>query len=148
MTKLTTMTEDMLAIKCAEVMYEQDEATRFLGISLNSISPGEAIMSMEVKPWMLNGHQTCHGGFIFSLADSVFAFACNSRNQIVVGQSVSIDYVAPAKLGDILTASSLERKVGGKTGLYDVTVTNALGDDIAYFRGRSYRVKGQHIQDV
>ena len=139
------MTEQEIARACADIMYENDQASQFLGINLVDIAPGQATMSMEIKPYMLNGHENCHGGFIFSLADSCFAFACNSRNNICVGQSVSIDYLSPGKLGEVLTASAVELKHGGRTGLYEITVNAPNGSAVAHFRGRSYRLQGQHI---
>jgi len=143
----TVMSEQALAQACATLMYEKDSASRSLGIELTSIAPGQAVMTMTVKAWMLNGVNTCHGGFIFSLADSCFAFACNSRNQIYVAQSVNIDYLSPGLLGEILTASAVELKAGGMTGLYDVNVTAPSGKVVAYFRGKSHRIKGQHIAE-
>ena len=119
-----------------------------MGISLLSIAPGECRMTMKVRPDMLNGHLTCHGGFLFAFADSTFAFACNSRNLNTVASGCTIDYLAPAFEGDVLTAHAQERSLAGRTGVYDVTITNQDGKAVALFRGRSYRIKGQVIGQV
>jgi acyl-CoA thioesterase len=95
---------------------------------------------------MLNGHAICHGGFIFSLADSAFAFACNSYNLSTVASGCAIDFVAPAREGDVLTAAARERSASGRTGVYDIEVTNQRGEAVALFRGKSYRVKGHVIE--
>ncbi|WP_426115092.1 hydroxyphenylacetyl-CoA thioesterase PaaI [Massilia sp. PWRC2] len=131
-----------LAELAGRTMYERDPATRSLGIALVEIRPGYARMSMTVRPAMLNGHQSCHGGYIFLLADSAFAFACNSYNLVTVGAGCSIDYVAPGRLGDVLFAEGVEQVVAGKTGVYDITVRNQDGRIIALFRGKSHRVAG------
>lgn len=131
-----------LAELAAQTMYRADMASQGLGIRLVSVSPGQASMTMTVRPDMLNGHKTCHGGFLFSLADSAFAFACNSRNQVTVASGCSIDFLAPALEGDVLTATATEYSLAGRTGVYDVHVTNQEGKRLAVFRGRSYRIKG------
>jgi acyl-CoA thioesterase len=131
-----------LAELAGKTMYERDPATRHLGIALAAIRPGYARMTMTVRPEMLNGHQSCHGGYIFLLADSAFAFACNSHNAVTVGAGCSIDYVAPGRLGDLLEAEGVEQVVAGKTGVYDITVRNQHGQIIALFRGKSHRVAG------
>ena len=136
-----------LAELTGRVMYERDPASQTLGARLESIAPGEAVMSMTVRAEMLNGHQTCHGGFIFALADSTFAFACNSRNLVTVASGCTIDYLAPAFEGDRLTATASEYSLAGRTGIYDVHVRNQAGKAIAVFRGRSYRIKGNVVQD-
>ncbi len=131
-----------LAELAAKTMYERDPATRDLGIELLEIRPGYARMSMTVRATMLNGHQSCHGGYIFLLADSAFAFACNSHNFVTVGAGCTIDYVAPGRVDDVLTAEGVEQVVAGKTGVYDITVRNQHGQTIALFRGKSHRVAG------
>jgi acyl-CoA thioesterase len=131
-----------LAELTAKVMYSKDAASQGLDIQLMRVAPGEALMQMAVRPDMLNGHNICHGGFIFTLADSTFAFACNARNALTVASGCSIDYLAPGYAGDILTAHAVERSLAGRTGLYDVLVTNQDGRQIALFRGRSYRTRG------
>lgn len=136
-----------LAELAARSMYENDAASQALGMRLVSVAPGQAAMAMTVRADMLNGHKTCHGGFIFALADSTFAFACNSRNMATVASGCSIDYLAPGFEGDVLTARADEYSLAGRTGVYDVHVTNQDGKRIAIFRGRSYRIKGQVVGD-
>jgi acyl-CoA thioesterase len=126
-------------------MYAVDGASRGLGIKLEAIERGYAKMSMPVRPEMLNGHKICHGGFIFTFADSAFAFACNSYNHITVAAGASIEFLAPAFLDDVLIAEAREQSLSGRTGFYDVTVTNQRGEQIALFRGRSQRVKGEIV---
>lgn len=137
-----------LAEAVGQGMYGVDPASQAMGISLLSIAPGECRMTMKVRPDMLNGHLTCHGGFLFAFADSTFAFACNSRNLNTVASGCTIDYLAPAFEGDVLTAHAQERSLAGRTGVYDVTITNQDGKAVALFRGRSYRIKGQVIGQV
>lgn len=145
---LTVLPEDpqALAELAGRAMYERDPASQALGARLDSISPGQATMSMTVRPDMLNGHKTCHGGFIFALADSTFAFACNSRNLVTVASGCTIDYLAPALEGDRLTARASEYSLAGRTGVYDIHVSNQDGKPIAVFRGRSYRIKGYVVE--
>lgn len=137
-----------LAEATAKSMYARDNATQSLGMKIEEVRPGYARLSMLVRNDMLNGHATCHGGFIFSLSDSAFAFSCNSRNLNTVAAGCSIDYVAPAFAGDVLTAEAQERSLAGRTGVYDITVTNQAGKLIALFRGKSYRIKGEVIPDA
>lgn len=141
---LDDVTKDAQALAelAGKTMYERDPASKGLGMTLDEIRPGYARMSMRVRPDMLNGHASCHGGFIFTLADSAFAFACNSHNFNTVGAGCTIDYLAPGREGDVLTAEAQEQALAGKTGVYDVTVTNAEGKTIALFRGKSHRVSG------
>ena len=136
-----------LAEAAGQAMYAGDAASRNLGMTLDRIAPGRARMSMAVRPDMLNGHGTCHGGFIFALADSAFAFACNSRNQNTVGSGCTIDYLAPAREGDVLSADAVERSLSGRTGVYDVTVIDQEGRTVAIFRGRSYRIQGNLVPE-
>ncbi len=142
---ISTHNVQQIAEAAAAAMLARDPATRTLGMKLIDIAPGFARMTMAVRPEMLNGHQTCHGGFIFSLADSAFAFACNSHNQNTVGSGCTIDYLAPAMLHDVLMAEATEQSLAGRTGVYDVLVTNQDGRRIALFRGRSYRIKGEVV---
>lgn len=132
-----------LAELAANAMYRADQASQALGIQLVSVTPGNAVMAMTVRSDMINGHKVCHGGFVFSLADSAFAFACNSRNQATVASGCTIDFLAPAFEGDVLTATAQEYSLAGRTGIYDVHVTNQNGDKVAVLRGRSYRIRGQ-----
>lgn len=131
-----------LAELAGKTMYERDPASQALGMLLDEIRPGYARMSMRVRGDMLNGHATCHGGYIFMLADSAFAFACNSHNFNTVGAGCTIDYLAPGREGDMLVAEAVEQALQGKTGVYDITVTNQEGKKIALFRGKSHRVGG------
>lgn len=134
-----------LAELTARVMYAGDTASQALGAKVDAVAPGQSTMSMVVRADMLNGHKTCHGGFIFALADSAFAFACNARNAVTVASGASIDFLAPAYEGDMLTARANESALAGRTGLYDVEVVNQDAKRIALFRGRSYRIKGQVV---
>jgi len=134
-----------LAELAGKTMYERDPASQALGMTLDEIRPGYARMRMRVREDMLNGHGTCHGGFIFTLADSAFAFACNSHNLNTVGAGCTIDYLAPGRAGDVLVAEATEQALAGKTGVYDVVVTDAEGRRIALFRGKSHRVSGQVV---
>jgi acyl-CoA thioesterase len=134
-----------LAEAVGAAMFAVDAASQGLGMTVVDMAPGYARLTMRVRPDMLNGHQTCHGGFMFTLADSAFAFACNSRNVSTVASGCTIDFVAPAFAGDELTAVAQERSLSGRTGVYDVTVTNQEGKALAMFRGRSYRIKGQIV---
>ncbi|OGT83354.1 MAG: phenylacetic acid degradation protein PaaD [Gammaproteobacteria bacterium RIFCSPLOWO2_02_FULL_61_13] len=139
---MTAMTEAELAQACAESMFARDSAARELGIKIESAGPGESRVTMTVQARMLNGHGVCHGGFIFTLADTAFAYACNSRNSVNLAQSCSIDFINPAREGDVLTATAGQHHQFSRTGLYDITVARADGEVVARFRGRSYRVKG------
>ena len=136
-----------LAELAGRTMYERDPASQKLGMTLEQIRPGYALMRMRVREDMLNGHGTCHGGYIFMLADSAFAFACNSHNFNTVGAGCSIDYLAPGREGDVLSAEAVEQALSGKTGVYDVVVSNQEGRTLALFRGKSHRVSGM-VADV
>jgi len=136
------MTADELARACADAMWETDLASQHLGIKVESVDAGAARLTMTIAAHMVNGHGTAHGGYIFALADSAFAFACNTYDQRTVGQMASVTYLAPARAGDVLTATATERARQGRSGLYDVTVTNQDGIHIAEFRGHSRTVKG------
>ena len=131
-----------LAELAGKTMYERDSASQALGMLLDEIRPGYARMSMRVRGDMLNGHATCHGGYIFMLADSAFAFACNSHNFNTVGAGCTIDYLAPGFEGDVLVAEAVEQALQGKTGVYDIKVSNQDGRTVALFRGKSHRVSG------
>ncbi len=135
-----------LARATGEAMYEKDHASRTLGLTLEEIGPGYARMSMKVREDMVNGHAICHGGIIFTLADSTFAFACNSHNHVTVAQGATIEYLAPGKLGDVLTAIGEERHMAGKTGIYDIRVSNQDGRSVALFRGKSFRIGGHLVE--
>ena len=131
-----------LAELAGKTMYARDPASQALGMLLDEIRPGYARMSMRVRGDMLNGHATCHGGYIFMLADSAFAFACNSHNFNTVGAGCSIDYLAPGREGDVLVAEAVEQALQGKTGVYDIKVSKQDGSTVALFRGKSHRVSG------
>ncbi len=131
-----------LAEQAGKAMFDRDPASQALGMALAEIRPGYARMTMAVRQDMLNGHQICHGGYIFMLADSAFAFACNSHNYNTVGSGCTIDFLAPGQLGDMLSAEAVEQTLSGKTGVYDVRVTNQHGRSVALMRGKSHRVAG------
>jgi acyl-CoA thioesterase len=135
-----------LSERVVAAMYARDRASQALGIELAAVGPGHAELTMTVRAQMLNGHAICHGGFIFTLADSAFAYACNSYNLATVASGCAIDFVAPAREGDVLTALAQERSVSGRTGVYDIEVKNQRGETIAYFRGKSYRIKGHVVE--
>jgi acyl-CoA thioesterase len=135
-----------LAELAGKTMFERDPASQALGMTLDAIRPGYARMSMRVRDDMLNGHGTCHGGYIFMLADSAFAFACNSHNVNTVGAGCTIDYLAPGRAGDVLVAEAVEQALSGKTGVYDVVVADQDGRKVALFRGKSHRVAGHVVE--
>ena len=135
-----------LARAVADRMFANDRASRGLGMAIASVGPGSATLTMTVRGDMLNGHALCHGGYIFTLSDSAFAFACNSYNVNTVAQGCAIEFLAPAHEGDVLTARANERSRAGRTGVYDIEVTNQDGAKIALFRGKSYRIKGHVIE--
>ena len=145
MKPVADMTPQELAEASAQALWNDDSASQRLGMVMEHLAPGEATLSMQVTEAMSNGHGTCHGGYIFTLADSAFAFACNGYNQRTVGQQASITYLAPARLGDRLTAAAREVSRQGRSGVYDVRVTNQDGTHIAEFRGHSRTVKGTHL---
>jgi len=136
-----TLSPDDLARACAEAMWKEDEASSGLGMKIVDVGPGRATLSMEVQPHMVNGQRIAHGGFIFTLADSAFAFACNSRNEKAVAAQGNITFIKPAKLGDKLVATAREVSRSGRSGIYDVRVT--VGETvIAEFRGHSRTIPG------
>ena len=136
-----TLSPDDLARACAEAMWKEDDASSGLGMKIVDIGPGRATLTMTVAPHMVNGQRIAHGGFIFTLADSAFAFACNSHNEKVVAAQGNITFIKPGKLGDRLTATAREISRGGRSGIYDVRVTS--GDEvIAEFRGHSRTIGG------
>jgi acyl-CoA thioesterase len=126
-------------------MLAEDEASRGLGMQIQAMAPGYSRMTMPVRQDMLNGFRICHGGFITLLADSAFAFACNSRNALTVAAGIVVDFIAPAQLGDLLTAEAQEVSLAGRTGVYDVKVTNQRGELIAVLRGRSHKLKDREV---
>lgn len=132
---------------CARLMMANDAASKGIGARIDAVGPGTATMSMTVLPQMLNGHGICHGGYIFTLADSAFAFACNSYNKLTVAQSNQITYLAPVQVNERLTATAREVSRAGRSGVYDVTVTRADGTEVALFRGLSRHISGQHFPE-
>ncbi|MEL6521628.1 MAG: hydroxyphenylacetyl-CoA thioesterase PaaI [Pseudomonadota bacterium] len=141
------MTPKERAEKSAAAMWHEDRASGWLGMSLDLVDEGTAVLSLTVETHHTNGHGMCHGGIIFALADSAFAFACNSRNQATVAQHNSITYIAPAKAGDQLIATATEVSLSGRSGIYDVRVTNQDGTVIAEFRGGSRTVRGTLFEE-
>ncbi|HEU4987564.1 MAG TPA: hydroxyphenylacetyl-CoA thioesterase PaaI [Rhizobiaceae bacterium] len=141
------LSPEEIARRSAEAMWERDAASKWLGASLDAVGPGTARMSMTVEKHHTNGHDICHGGYIFTLADSAFAFACNSYNQNVVAQHNTIIYVSPGRLGDRLTAEAREVARFGRSGIYDVRVTDQDGRLVAEFRGASRTIEGRHFEE-
>ena len=139
-----TLTDaDLLAQRVGEAMFSADVASQqTMGMRLVFCKPGQAQMTMQVTLAHLNGHQICHGGFIFTLADSTFAFACNSHNKVALAASASIDFLKPAQLHDVLTCDGQERVLSGRHGIYDMTVRNQHNEVIALFRGTSAHIQG------
>jgi acyl-CoA thioesterase len=136
------MDADALARACADAMWAEDAASRGLGMRLISVAPGKAELEMTITKHMVNGHKIAHGGFIFTLADSAFAFACNTYDQRSVAQHCTVTFLAPGKLGDVLTARAIEKQRTGRSGIYDITVTRQDGSVIAEFRGHSRTIEG------
>jgi acyl-CoA thioesterase len=142
---LADMTPDELARATAQAMYEADGCSRALGMELLEVRAGYARLRMAVRPEFLNGHQICHGGLIFTLADSTFAFACNSYNVNTVAAGCSIEFLRPVQPEDVLTAEAVEQVLSGRNGVYDIRVTNRAGETVAMFRGKSAQIRGHVI---
>ena len=140
-----TMTPDELARATAEAMYANDACSKALGIEVVEVRAGYARLRMDVRPDFLNGHQICHGGLMFTLADTAFAFACNSYNINTVAAGCSIEFLRPVQGGDILTAEAVEQTLIGRNGIYDIRVTNRANETVAMFRGKSAQIKGTLI---
>lgn len=139
---------DELARQVALAMFNSDTAARVtLGVEIVSVGEGRAELRMRVAQGHLNGHDICHGGFIFTLADTAFAYACNSRNRNTVAAAASIDFLRPARKGDVLTCEAQEQTLQGRHGIYDAKVTNQQGDTIAMFRGKSAQIPGAIVPD-
>jgi len=136
-------TPQQLAEQVRDGMFANDRASKWLGMTIVEVGPGRSVLSMPVRDCMVNGHDLCHGGLIATLADSAFAFACNSYNELTVASGFAIDILAPGRLGDVLTAHCHEVSKAGRTGVYDCEVTNQRGEKVAVFRGRSYTMKGK-----
>jgi acyl-CoA thioesterase len=141
-------TPEQLAAAVGEAMFAVDAASKdFLQMELLACEPGRAVMRMKVREPMLNGHKICHGGLIFTLADSTFAFACNSHNKVTVAAGCSIEFLKPAHLDDVLTCEGLEQVLQGRHGIYDMKVTNQRGEVVAVFRGKSASIQGTVIPE-
>jgi acyl-CoA thioesterase len=136
------LSSDDLARACAEAMWKEDDASKGLGMEIVEIKSGRATLAMTVKPHMVNGQRIAHGGFIFTLADSAFAFACNTHNERAVAAQGNISFIRPGKLGDRLVATAREISRSGRSGIYDVHVTTDEGTVIAEFRGHSRVIGG------
>ena len=141
------MTPEDRARKSAEAMWANDRASKWLGMTHDAVGPGTATMSFTVEDHHLNGHDICHGGYIFTLADSAFAFACNSYNQLAVAQENQITFLSPGRKGERLTAVAAEAAKTGRSGVYDIIVTGGDGRKVALFRGLSRTIKGQHFEE-
>jgi acyl-CoA thioesterase len=139
--------EQALAEACARAMWAEDAASQHLDMHIEHVAPGEATLSMTVTAAMTNGHGNCHGGYIFTLADSAFAFACNTYNQLAVAQHCSVSFIAPVQRGDRLTAAAREVSRRGRSGIYDIAVRNQHGAQVAVFRGHSRIVQGTHLPE-
>jgi len=144
----STRSPQQIADLVGQDMYARDRASQALGMQVVEIGPGRSVLRMAVRDDMVNGHAICHGGLMATLADSSFAFACNSYNELTVASGFSIDIVAPARLGDVLTARCQEVSKAGRTGVYDAELTNQLGERVAVFRGRSYTLKGKPVVEL
>jgi acyl-CoA thioesterase len=143
---MSEINADALAQHVGQSMFAADKASRqTMGMELLYCKPGTASMRMTIEDKHLNGHQMCHGGFIFTLADSTFAFACNSHNNATVASAASIEFLKPAHLGDVLTCVGVEQVLNGRHGLYDMTVRNQKDQVIALFRGKSAQIQGQVV---
>lgn len=138
-------TADTLAQRVGAAMFEADQASHSMGMRIERMSPGGSRVCMTVRRDMLNGVGTCHGGFIFTLADSAFAFACNSHNELTVAAGCSIEFLLPGKEGDVLTAEAVEQTRSGRTGVYDIVVRNQREEIIAVFRGKSHTFKDRKV---
>ena len=143
------MNAKQLAQAVGESMFAADSASRdFMQMELLACEPGRARMRMTVREAMLNGHQICHGGLIFTLADSTFAFACNSHNKVAVAAGCSIEFLKPGQLGDVLTCEGVEQTLQGRYGIYDMKVFNQRGEVVAMFRGKSAQIAGSVLPEA
>jgi len=140
-------TDQQRAERAAAALFERDHASKALGMRLAAVRPGWARVTMRVRADMVNGHGVCHGGIVFALGDSAFAFACNSHNESTLAAAASIDFLAGAREGDELTAEASELWRTRRNGIYEISVCNQRGERIALFRGRSYRIDGQVVSE-
>ena len=141
------MTPEERARRSAALMWADDRASQAAGMALVEVAPGRAVLTMTLRDDMANGHGIAHGGYIFTLADSAFAFACNSYNTLVVAQHNSITFLTPGKVGEVLTATATEAHKAGRSGIYDVIVTGGDGRQVAIFRGHSRQINGTHFEE-
>lgn len=147
MSKSGAQQRQRVAEQSAQALYQRDRASQAFGMRLVEVRPGRARVAMTVRPDMLNGHEVCHGGIVFALADSAFAFACNSYNESTVAAAAAIDFLAAARAGDELTAEASELWRTRRNGIYEISVNNQRGERVALFRGRSYRIDG-HVTTI
>jgi acyl-CoA thioesterase len=144
-----SMQPDELARRVGDTMFAVDTASRdTMGMELVECTACRAVLRMPVRELHLNGHRICHGGFIFTLADSTFAFACNSRNKVTVAAGCSIEFLKPAHAGDVLTCEGVEQTLQGRHGIYDMRVTNQRGEVVAMFRGKSAQIAGTVLPET
>ncbi|TXH68629.1 MAG: hydroxyphenylacetyl-CoA thioesterase PaaI [Thiothrix sp.] len=139
---------DPFARACSDAMEANDRASRMMGITIVESVAGRSVVTMKVRDDMLNGHDVCHGGMLFTMADTAFAHACNNTNKVTLASGCTIDFLAPAYEGELLTASAIERSRSGRTGVYDVEIHNPEGKLVATFRGRSYQLKGSVLPET
>ena len=139
------MMAQQIAQATCDAMWRNDRASKALGMQVLAVGPGSATLSMTVREDMLNGHDICHGGLVATLADSTFAFACNAYNEATVASGFDVSLLAASRLGDVLTATARELNRAGRTGVYDISVSNQRGETVAVFRGRSYSMKGKAV---
>ncbi len=142
-----TMDAGAIARACAERLWAEDAASNALDMQLISVEPGRATIAMTITDKMVNGHNICHGGYIFTLADTAFAYASNTTDQRHLAQQCAITYLSPGRLGDRLTARGVEKRRAARSGIYDVTVTREDGTVIAEFRGHSRAIEGKFASD-
>jgi acyl-CoA thioesterase len=135
------------AERAVAALWRGDAASRQLGMQVESCGPGRATVTMRIREDMVNGHHICHGGLIFALADSAFAFACNSYGDNTVAAGAAIEFLRPGREGELLRAIATERWRAGRTGIYEIEVRNQDGEAVALFRGRSHQVAGRLIDD-
>ena len=141
------MTPEEIAHACGRIMYAEDTSSQHMGIELLEVRPGYARLTLTVRRELTNGHGICHGGYIFLLADTAFAYSCNSRNERAVAAGASIEFLAPAHEGDVLTAEGVEQHRSARSGVYDMRVTDQTGKLIALFRGKAATIRGHFLQE-
>lgn len=141
------MTPEERALKVGDVMWSADGASQWMGMSLDHVGPGAAALSLTVEDHHTNGHKICHGGVMFTLADSAFAFACNSYNRLAVAHVASVTFIAPVPVGAVLTATAKMLHKRGRNGICDVEITDSAGEIVAQFRGHSREIGGTHFEE-